>query len=276
MYEIYAYDMEFEECDRNKEHINVIIPYAVVHYIISGRGYVNGEMLTAGKAFFAQKNTHIEYYPDKENPWSYVYLRLKGEDAAKAFSDIGLDKIGVLIFDKLEEIKNLVSLYNALDADNNPKAQKLIANTVFMLHNQKDRESKSIREMNVKKIKRYIDDNYYKKITVAEIAKEMFLSPDYIRNLFSEYMNISPKQYIQKKRMERARELLKESKMSITLIAYSVGYEDSLLFSKMFSRYFGVSPKIYRQKVVTASLNGDGSCEYLSPKILSTPLRNDK
>ena len=104
MYDIYAYDMEFEQCESNKEHINIITPYAVIHYVLSGVGYVNGKKVSAGYAFFADKDTHIDYYPDKFDPWSYVYIRLKGEDVIKAFSDICIEKNGVLPFDKEDDI----------------------------------------------------------------------------------------------------------------------------------------------------------------------------
>lgn len=48
--------------------------------------------------------------------------------------------------------------------------------------------------------------------------------------------------------MNRARELLLETDISISLIAHSVGYCDSLLFSKMFSKHFSISPKKYRME----------------------------
>ncbi len=48
--------------------------------------------------------------------------------------------------------------------------------------------------------------------------------------------------------MKRAKELLKETNMPVNLIAHSGGYDDALLFSKMFSKYFGISPKKYREK----------------------------
>lgn len=43
MYDIYATDMEFEQCSPYKEQIKLIVPYAVIHYIFSGCGYINGK-----------------------------------------------------------------------------------------------------------------------------------------------------------------------------------------------------------------------------------------
>ena len=57
-----------------------------------------------------------------------------------------------------------------------------------------------------------------------------------------------PKQFLQKTRMERAVFLLTETDGDISLIAKSVGYDDALLFSKMFKQYYGDSPKQYRLK----------------------------
>ena len=48
--------------------------------------------------------------------------------------------------------------------------------------------------------------------------------------------------------MERAAELLIETHLSISVIAHSSGYDDPLLFSKMFSRFYGRSPTAFRRE----------------------------
>ena len=83
---------------------------------------------------------------------------------------------------------------------------------------------------------------------MADISEKFHLSKNYIRNLFVKYLGVSPKKYIQEKRMERAKTLLLETDISIATVALSVGYDDALLFSKMFSKQFSLSPQKYRQQ----------------------------
>ena len=76
-----------------------------------------------------------------------------------------------------------------------------------------------------------------------------------MRNLFVKYLGVSPKKYIQKKRMDRAKTLLLETDISISTVALSVGYDDALLFSKMFLKEFSRSPQKYRQHNRNAQSN---------------------
>ncbi|MDO4608586.1 MAG: AraC family transcriptional regulator, partial [Clostridia bacterium] len=248
MYEISVTDMEFEQCSADKERINIIIPYAVIHYVVSGFGYINGKRVGRGNAFFAPKNSHMDYYPDKTEPWSYVYVRLSGSDQERFFDS---DEVVLAPFERTGSILRILSLYKELAGTE--AIEKITANLIFKLNNNDNNSIPySQQERNAQRIKKYIDNNYFKKITVTDISNELFLSSNYIRNLFMKYMNVSPKQYLQKKRMERAKELLTKTDMSVNLIASSVGYDDQLLFSKMFSQKFNkIVPKTFsfRQKV---------------------------
>lgn len=248
MYDIYAMDMEFEQCAAEKEHISLIVPRAVMHYVVAGHGYINGQRISAGAAFVASANSYMDYYPDKEDPWSYIYIRLWGKDVQKAFEEMGFSQgTQVVPFEKMHGIRCLLGLYKATDAPKNQDSKQIIANGLVALHRKKTADPVlSVREKNVKRIKTYIDDYYYKNITATELSEVFHFSSKYIRNLFVLYYGLSPKQYLQKKRMQRAEELLVETDERIGKIALSVGYSDPLLFSKMFAKQYGMSPKKYR------------------------------
>ncbi len=258
MYEIYATDMEFEQCAANKERIKIMVPYTVIHYVLSGSGTINGQKIGEGFAFASSMNSFMDYYPDADDPWSYIYIRLYGDGVKKAFSEAGFEEgMSVMNFTKFEELKNLLALYKSVCASKNEEGAKLIANLLFMLHKEKNEEpsSESMQEKNVRTVKNYIDNNYYKKITVTDISDKFHLSKNYVRNLFVKYLGVSPKKYIQKKRMDRAKTLLLETDISISTVALSVGYDDALLFSKMFLKEFSRSPQKYRQHNRNAQSN---------------------
>ena len=250
MYEIYATDMEFEQCTPHKERIRVAVPYTVIHYVLSGSGSVNGRKVTGGHAFATSVNSYIDYYPDPADPWSYIYIRLYGEGIKKAFDEAGFE-MGTHIFPfaGYEELKSLLTLHKAISASDNREGGKLIANALFMLHKKADSTATmGVQERNARMIRQYLDKNYYKKITVADVAAKFHLSKNYMRNLFVKYFEVSPKKYLQDIRMERASALLLETDLSIGAVALSVGYEDALLFSKMFARHFSLPPQKYRQQ----------------------------
>ena len=246
MYDIYAYDMTYEQCTADKEKINTVVPYAVFHFVLSGEGYINNKQVGADTVFIAYENSKMNYYPSTSDPWSYIYVRLRGDGVQKAFSDLGFDRgITVLPFHKREELFHILSLGKSL-SDN--EARKAIANLVFLLFDKpkQSKNEKSKPLQHAEEIKQYIDNNYHKKLSVAGISDSFYLNKNYVRTLFCDCLGMSPKQYIQNVRMERARFLLSDTSESISLISRAVGYDDPLLFSKMFKQYNGVSPLQYR------------------------------
>ena len=69
--------------------------------------------------------------------------------------------------------------------------------------------------------------------------------------IFQKYSDRSPQTYILEFRIEKAKRLLLTTTYSITAIAYSVGYDDVLQFSKIFKAKVGLSPKKYREEAQT-------------------------
>lgn len=241
--------MSFEQCAPDKQKIDVIIPHAVLHFVLSGEGYINGKKITKNTVFISFEESRMNYYPSPANPWSYIYVRLDGADVKKAFLDHGFN-LGLTIvpFDKIQALFQIMSLNQHFMDVENPDASKLIANFVFLLFEKCNSPllHKSKQQQHVDNIKRFIDENYYKKISMEEVSEKFYLNRNYIRTLFVKYLEVSPKQYLQSVRMERAKFMLTNTEESITLIANSVGYEDTLLFSKMFKKYTAVSPQKYR------------------------------
>ncbi len=102
----------------------------------------------------------------------------------------------------------------------------------------------------VKKIISYLNENYACKISLDQIAQNLYLSPVYISKLFKEETGESPINYLIKIRLEKAKDMLeKEVQGSVKSVAKNVGYDDVYHFSKLFKKYYGISPLNYRKKV---------------------------
>ena len=71
----------YEKCKSDKPPQKLIMHLnCAVHYIIDGVGYFNGKKLGKGEGFVTRKNDLVNYYPDRDNPWTYVWFRVEGED----------------------------------------------------------------------------------------------------------------------------------------------------------------------------------------------------
>ncbi|MBQ8281283.1 MAG: helix-turn-helix domain-containing protein [Lachnospiraceae bacterium] len=100
----------------------------------------------------------------------------------------------------------------------------------------------------VNKIIKYLNDNYDKKISLDQIASNMYLSPVYISKMFKEKTGDSPINYLIRIRLEKAKEMLEsDTNESIKQIAANVGYDDVYHFSKLFKKYYGISPLNFKR-----------------------------
>ena len=95
-------------------------------------------------------------------------------------------------------------------------------------------------------ILKFIDENLDRRITVRELAALANLNEVYFSNLFKRMFDISPLQYVLNKKISHSMLLLKNTKLSVKEIAYKIGFDDELYFSRIFKNKTGLSPKIFR------------------------------
>lgn len=95
----------------------------------------------------------------------------------------------------------------------------------------------------------FFEDHYSEKISLDQIAENMYLSPFYISKIFKSETGASPIRHLINIRLEKAKELLEKGDItSIQEVAGAVGYEDAYHFSKLFKKRYGVSPSQARKK----------------------------
>jgi AraC family transcriptional regulator len=103
--------------------------------------------------------------------------------------------------------------------------------------------------------KDFIDSCYAQEITLETLAAVTLLNQTYFLRQFRSYYKITPGQYLIRRRMEAAREiLLKKKNISITDLSIQVGYNDLASFSKLFKQYYQASPENYRRNITGSSL----------------------
>jgi AraC-like DNA-binding protein len=95
--------------------------------------------------------------------------------------------------------------------------------------------------------KAYIDAHLSEDIQIEALCAELKIGRTKLYEIFKNELNIGVSKYILKRRMHRAKKLLKTTDLSITEISHSVGFSDYNYFSKVFKKIYGRSPKSYRK-----------------------------
>ena len=93
-----------------------------------------------------------------------------------------------------------------------------------------------------------IEHNLSGQISVADLAEKLGINPSYLTRIFKQKHSKSPKDYILDHKIKRAKELLKNTDVSVTDIARSVGFDDPLYFSRLFKKRTTLTPTEYRVK----------------------------
>lgn len=104
-----------------------------------------------------------------------------------------------------------------------------------------------MRTRRVKIVIDFMNANFQRRLSSDELAEVARLSADYLSRLFKIETKLTVWEYLIRLRMEKARELLETSLLSIKEVMAAVGYDSKGHFARHFRRWFGVSPSEYRR-----------------------------
>ncbi len=125
-------------------------------------------------------------------------------------------------------------------------------NKIALCSYQKQDDHRSLGKYSSERIKPslvYIEENFSGGITLAELAKQSSMSPNYFCNIFKEITGQTPMEYISTYRIDMACEMLLMGK-SVTETALDCGFNDLSYFIHIFKRHKGISPKKYSQNIL--------------------------
>jgi AraC-like DNA-binding protein len=96
----------------------------------------------------------------------------------------------------------------------------------------------------------FIDTSYHLPLDLNQISQQAFFSPYHFLRLFRKTFHQTPHEYLTARRIEKAKQLLVASDLSVTEICFEVGFESLGSFSALFHKYVGHPPKLYRTRTL--------------------------
>ncbi len=105
----------------------------------------------------------------------------------------------------------------------------------------------------VAKAVQYVEMNYAKKITLKKMAETLYVSPNYLCELFKRHTGKNLTEYITEYRMMKAKAYLSRIEYKVSDVAELVGYGEAKYFSSAFKKMYGMSPLEYRNKAMSRS-----------------------
>ncbi len=223
----------------------------LVGYVLSGKGIYNGNPVTVGQGFIFSPNIAENLYPDISDPLELLWFTSADPLFSSLLKHYNADS-QTNIFShssppELQYIKDLVIAENRNTISDGRMLELFFS--VFKHHLSegapKSNEGAAPQRYLDFSVN-YIKTHYNSDVSVSKLTELLGVSQPYLYKIFKASFGKSPKAFITEYRMNQAKKLLLEAKLSIAETALSVGYSDSFSFSKSFSSIHGCSPSEYR------------------------------
>ena len=104
--------------------------------------------------------------------------------------------------------------------------------------------------------KEILDSRFNEDIDLQELAGRLFISPDYLRHIFKQSLGESPLNYLIRRRLDSACELLNRTDLPVGEVGQRVGLDNAYYFSRIFHRRLGLTPSAYRQQTRRQGVRG--------------------
>lgn len=252
---------EYFECNKNWVFTNFYPDHNKLYFICDGEGkiIVDGKSIYPKKGQFvflpAYKIQSLSWISD--NRYKKYYCHFSAMIGNKNLFDIVKLPLFIDIPDETQKrviklFEKLVQAYNSKTIYNSLKAKGVLLELLGCYFENVDELKYEITKSNtieaISNILKYVDEHIADDISVEDLAKVAYLQQNYFIKFFKKNMGMTPKKYVINRKIEVAKNLLADSNDSITKIADQVGFKNASHFSRVFSEYYGLSPKNYRKK----------------------------
>lgn len=259
------YQNGYERCTPMHSFGPNVRNHFLFHYIISGKGTLIGNdknmdsaeyRLSAGSGFLIEPGYVNHYWADQEDPWTYIWIEFGGLRAREYMESAGLSQTQPIYLPEKKEdsLKVLEEMFAVVKAKEDSWLYQighlyLFIDTLIRTSQTRKRPlSGKLREFYVREAIHYIEHHYAENITVEDLASFCKLDRSYFGKVFKSVVGQPPQEFLIRYRMEKAVEALILTDAAISDISVSVGYANSLHFSRAFKGVYGVSPREYRKK----------------------------
>lgn len=184
--------------------------------------------------------------------WDYAWVGFLGLNARRYLRSLTRTSQSRFVLHDIDVDTCYATIEQALPLDPSSSAASLRSNAILFellscLVEGAGADLQGKTETDVAEVARLIIEmEFGDHLLVSDIAARVGVHPNYLSKRFSSAFGMPPKRFLTQVRLERARRIIIETDADIGTIARSVGFDDALSFSKVFSKSYGMPPTKYR------------------------------
>ena len=215
--------------------------------IVDGKTYI----IEPGMAFFLPEKYPHEYFSNGD-VWDTHWIVPAGFAVNETLHNMGFDKPVVFELNDIKLIEHhFRKMHEAITGDKiygTFRAAGLLYDFLLELYRQYAVYS-TVRTLNPIIIKAidYINLHFTDDISMKQLCKATGVSSNYLCRLFRSSLDTRPMEYLAKRRIQKVKELLLNTDMSLNMIAEETGFCESSYMCRLFKRYVGMTPTQFRK-----------------------------
>ena len=251
------YEIGIQRCAPSYSFGPIIRDRYILHYVFEGEGVLridDKEFKVKSNSFFLlPPDVLVQYQADEKKPWQYAWIHFHGFKSTEIVRSIGMTRKEP-VYVPIEENSQLKdAVINLIMYKENEYA---CIGYMYILFDKMNRWTRhvekkagtNLRTMNyMREAIQYINTKYCESIMVQQIADHCGVDRAYLSKIFKYATGKTLQEYLIQFRIKRAKQLLKDTDLSVKYVSYSVGYYDPFTFSKVFKKQEGVSPSVWRK-----------------------------
>lgn len=208
-----------------------------------------------GKEYTLSPGNIMLYFPNEPQQYIYtqsstaLWIHFSGKICSELFNDCGISSG----FHKISPKREILDYFTETIRRFNMPGRERFANAslIELIYSVAEAQKNVFApktDFGIYAALTYINANYNKQITLEQLSKISGYSKSGFSHLFSSLTKTTPIKYCNGIRLKASLEMLVSTDLSITEIALDCGFSDSLYYSKLFKKEYGISPKEYRIK----------------------------
>lgn len=235
-------------------HGPVIRDVYIVECCTAGYGSViiNGKefLVSPGDCYILLPGDTVMHTADKKDPRSGVWCALSGLEIGRYLALAGIDSNNPYAPESaFEPVTNIIEQLLLIKQKQDMGAELYRTSCIYnMISVLLDGVNNSDTDALINKTIGFIEAQHYKKLTVTDLANAVGLERSYFSTVFKQKTGLSPHEYINRFRIQKACIMLKQGMNSVAEIADAVGL-DPQNFSRIFKKEMGMSPLAYKKSV---------------------------